>query len=949
MLEAEELSSVELKRPSLSPKALIHQKFGNQASYRIEEVRQPVENSCPGLALAQQTRSLFRCYLDLPELSVISDPLPKKKDAEHAAAKIAIEKLGIQSKVDNPTPREAMDELVVRLAGFFTDEFFSSTHPLVGHIKAALRRVGEHFGMLPMSAIATCDTKVNNLCKVINPMAESDPMLVLSLISRAAKMSSSICVTCGELWIWKPGSYPTEFFESVKNLTSVSAQNTYVEALLIPYLLDRDVETLTLKFSDSLYYMDEIAQKLHVRDPSRIVVSRTVGKASSEMRLYFSAPDIPFFTSDLSMEVFPMIEGNVNLEKILNERASYLSGQHIYGNAIMAHVGYRWKSSDIFYEDISLSTYYRMILGKLPDGHYKLSREAILSAELPTVYTTRSNWKGPTPRDLLSVFCRQNRLSEPLFSIKILDYTETSVESSVVKKKLSRSADEVGKVNGDKYDPICRELGRSISAFKCEVQILSKRQDTVVKCSFDDICRKECDAIQSAALKVLSCLNKLFKRPDLPLENFLEFECGHNIVVNSAEFIQELVKYPSVCDIERKNKCSVSPLSSNQHSTQYENGMSYFKIDGPDSGIFPSPGSVTCISYVAILMKKDTTLKEVLESKDVFEFEIGTGAVISELESCVSQLTVNQSAQFVVEAPSRDLIFSAAGQVAKHLSQLSLDNCFLEYSVKLLHVTEPLEDRIEQALFSPPLSKQRVEFAVGCINQLHATSLVDFGCGSGSLLDSLLDHSTTLEKVAGVDISRKSLIRAAKILHTKLSASPSRQKNIRSAILYDGSITGFDSRLREFDIGTCLEVIEHMEEDQACLFGDVVLSFFCPGVLIVSTPNYEYNPILQKSTMPGKEDDSEDKPTSSKFRNHDHKFEWTRQQFQCWANNLATRHHYRVEFSGVGGSADVEPGFASQIAVFKRASNLLEKKCLIAEPSEPYEVIWEWSSDSASL
>lgn len=42
------------------------------------------------------------------------------------------------------------------------------------------------------------------------------------------------------------------------------------------------------------------------------------------------------------------------------------------------------------------------------------------------------------------------------------------------------------------------------------------------------------------------------------------------------------------------------------------------------------------------------------------------------------------------------------------------------------------------------------------------------------------------------------------ILHLKLSANPSR--SIRSAMLYDGSITDFDSRLREFDIGTCLEV-----------------------------------------------------------------------------------------------------------------------------------------------
>lgn len=40
---------------------------------------------------------------------------------------------------------------------------------------------------------------------------------------------------------------------------------------------------------------------------------------------------------------------------------------------------------------------------------------------------------------------------------------------------------------------------------------------------------------------------------------------------------------------------------------------------------------------------------------------------------------------------------------------------------------------------------------------------VDFGCGSGSLLDSLLDHATSLEKIVGVDISRKGLTRAAKV------------------------------------------------------------------------------------------------------------------------------------------------------------------------------------------
>lgn len=55
---------------------------------------------------------------------------------------------------------------------------------------------------------------------------------------------------------------------------------------------------------------------------------------------------------------------------------------------------------------------------------------------------------------------------------------------------------------------------------------------------------------------------------------------------------------------------------------------------------------------------------------------------------------------------------------------LVAESCKLEYCVTLLQVTEPLEDRMEQALFSPPLSKQRVEFAVRHIRESSAVSLV---------------------------------------------------------------------------------------------------------------------------------------------------------------------------------------------------------------------------------
>lgn len=48
----------------------------------------------------------------------------------------------------------------------------------------------------------------------------------------------------------------------------------------------------------------------------------------------------------------------------------------------------------------------------------------------------------------------------------------------------------------------------------------------------------------------------------------------------------------------------------------------------------------------------------------------------------------------------------------------------MKCEVTLLRVTVPLEDRMEQALFSPPLSKQRVEYALQHIRESCAASLV---------------------------------------------------------------------------------------------------------------------------------------------------------------------------------------------------------------------------------
>ncbi|XBI99118.1 hypothetical protein VPH35_019266 [Triticum aestivum] len=778
--------------------------------------------------------------------------------------------------------------------------FPASSHPLVGHLS------------LPISAIVACDVKVHTLCKVIDPKAEFDPLLVLSMIYNAAKQSLGVSVSNRNFWIQIQRPYSPEAVDLALQRWSGISDPIRVEAVLIPC---------------NEHYMGDIASKLSATDSSHVLVSRTVDKASSEMRFFFPAPDVQF-VSDLSKQLVDD-RGDRNMNCVINKRASYISGQTIYGDAVLANVGYTRRDTELQTDHVNLCTYYRILLRKLPDGIYKISKDSILVAELPCVYT-RTSWKGPSPRDLLCSFCRLQRLSEPHFAANGVSASCNVLGTAV-------GSEEMGSPKATAGDQ-CANDGRiakeNPDMFKCSVKIYSKKRELLLEYSTDYSWSKETGPIQNSALKVLIWFNRYFKQLNTPVEKLYLPKSTDGLTIYPNIFLQEF----AMC-------LSVYGKTSGGHSRTCS-AVGYFSMDTSyqqlesNSGVFPSHRSLACISYSVHLFMKDSRTRYLLEVNNEFEFEIGAGAVRNQLESCATQLSVNQSACFVDQLSDRDLSLAAASELSLDLSKISRDSCVLEFSVKVLQVTEPLEDRMEKALFNPALSKQRVEFAVRHINQLHATTLVDFGCGSGSLLDSLLEHPTTLEKIVGVDISRKGLTRAGKSLHQKLSKKLLLQTSVPTAVLYHGSVTDFDSRLYGFDIGSCLEVIEHVEEDQASLFGNVVLSSFCPAVLIVSTPNYEYNPILQRSALPNKEEEQEKNAGPCKFRNHDHKFEWTRSQFQRWAIGLAASHNYTVEFSGVGGSSD-EPGYASQIAVFRRMARDQGE----SSPNED-EVLWEWPNAS---
>ncbi|XP_009134117.2 small RNA 2'-O-methyltransferase [Brassica rapa] len=925
------------EKQSLSPKEIIHHKFGVKASYRIEQVHVSSQSTC-----------LYRCHLQLPDFSVVSNVFKRKKDAELSAAELALEKLGIHPQGDDDddddiTVEQAWDDIVERIKYIFSDEFLSSDHhPLGSHLRGTLLRDGERRGSLPLSVIAAFDAKINSRCKVINPSVDKDPILAMSYVLKAAaKLSDYIVASPHVAALRRKNPYPPAVVEAL----ATHGESIKVEAVYIQCATSGEevVDPITLDISSGRYYLDIIAEKLGLKDSSQLIISRTFGKTPSgyECRVYSAIPKLN--PSDKSSKAYgkrPVDDEEDQSSRFKNPwnaKASSACGQDIHGDAIVAALGYSWRSNDLEHDDVTLKSFYRICCGMSPNGIYKFSRQALIAATLPFSFTTKSSWRGPLPKEMLSIFCRQQQLAEPVFtistspvkplsetlrSLKKLKDSESNDSNNQCVNEYAGSDDSFNHYNSKDEE----ELPVLESGYKCGVKILSKSlQDLVLDCSPRNFYEKESYAIQNAALKALTWFGSLFDDLDADPEQPRCYTKGH-------------MNWMFTRNIMIKGKF---PSSKRYEEAAYDESKT-MDMDRKPKRVQTIPnGSLVSISYsVCVEVEADfwgrsgKCLRELIESNEEIEFEVGVGSMNPHLESVVTQMSVGQYACFVTNMPAEGLVLADANDTARTRSLLSKLAAGLEYSVHLLGVKGPTEKRVESVFFKPPLWKQRVGYAVKLIKESSASTLVEFGCGSGSLLESLLEVPTSLQTIVGVDISQKALDRAAKMLDSKLNKGACNLKTIR---LYDGSILEFDSRLHGIDIATCLEVIEHMEEDEAFQFGKTVLTLFRPKLLIVSTPNYEYNKILHKSSLYHSKDRSMSQ--RSKFRSHDHKFEWTRAQFSHWASKLAKSHNYSVEFSGVGGSGDVDPGFASQIAVFKQKSFTEVKKVSM----QPYKLIWEWT------
>ena len=206
------------------------------------------------------------------------------------------------------------------------------------------------------------------------------------------------------------------------------------------------------------------------------------------------------------------------------------------------------------------------------------------------------------------------------------------------------------------------------------------------------------------------------------------------------------------------------------------------------------------------------------------------------------------------------------------------------------------EEQVEERM---GLNEIRLRRVTEVLKQCGARRVLDLGCGEGNLLSRLLAEKQ-FEEIVGMDVS----YRALKIAQKRLHHDPLPEKQKERIRLFQGSLGYRDKRLSEYDAAAVVEVIEHLDLPQLTVFEQVLFEFASPRTVVLTTPNIEYNVKFENLQ-------------AGNYRHKDHRFEWTRDEFQSWAAGVAKRFGYAVAFHPIGPEAE-DVGPPTQMAVFTR-------------------------------
>jgi 3' terminal RNA ribose 2'-O-methyltransferase Hen1 len=276
----------------------------------------------------------------------------------------------------------------------------------------------------------------------------------------------------------------------------------------------------------------------------------------------------------------------------------------------------------------------------------------------------------------------------------------------------------------------------------------------------------------------------------------------------------------------------------------------------------------------------------------------------------------NQKHYFVGDDEMEKLLSKGGGWLAGHPEKEEITRRYLKFQpslfrqalARLVVEEQSLEverddrppDQAEDVLEKPlSLNEQRLGAVMAALRASGAKRVLDLGCGEGKLLREMLKDKQ-FEEVVGMDVSIRSLETARDRL--KLDRMP--EKQAARIKLIHGSLIYRDRRLEGFDAAAVVEVVEHLDPPRLSAFERVIFEFARPGTVVLTTPNREYNVMWENVG-------------AERLRHPDHRFEWTRQEFRSWAEEVAGRHGYAVRFLSIGAE-DSALGSPTQMGVFDR-------------------------------
>lgn len=267
---------------------------------------------------------------------------------------------------------------------------------------------------------------------------------------------------------------------------------------------------------------------------------------------------------------------------------------------------------------------------------------------------------------------------------------------------------------------------------------------------------------------------------------------------------------------------------------------------------------------------------------------------------------------WVADAEIEKLLKHGAGWLSEHPEQEQIVSRYLKHQRRLTqHVLSHFGDTGEEEI-DVIQEEEKIEKRIG-LNELRLTKTVevmkesgakrvlDLGCGEGKLLRKLMADKH-FEEIVGMDVSHQSL----KIAHQRLRLDRLTDKQKERISLMQGSLCYRDDRLQGYDAAAVIEVIEHLDVGRLSSFERVVFEYARPQIVVLTTPNVEYN--VKFDNLP-----------VGRLRHRDHRFEWTREEFETWGSKVCDRFGYSVKFYPIGETEE-NVGAPTQMAVFAARS-----------------------------